>query len=41
MSDPIQGMTVAGWAFFIFGWGSVIALNIYCFSKLFRKKRGE
>ena len=35
-----QGLTGAGWAFLMLGWGVIIALTVYCFSRvLFGKKR--
>lgn len=35
-----QGLTTAGWAFLMLGWGTIIALAMYCFSRvLFGKKR--
>jgi SNF family Na+-dependent transporter len=35
-----QGLTAAGWTFLILGWGVIIALAVYCFSRvLFGKKK--
>ncbi len=35
-----QGLTGAGWAFLLLGWGVIIALAVYCFSRvLFGKKK--
>ena len=34
-----QGLTGAGWIFLILGWGVIIGLTVYCFSRvLFGKK---
>lgn len=36
-----QGLTTAGWVFLTLGWGAIIALVVYCFSRvLFGGKRG-
>jgi len=36
-----QGLTTAGWVFLILGWGAIIALVTYCYSRvLFGGKRG-
>jgi NSS family neurotransmitter:Na+ symporter len=35
-----QGMTTAGWVFLLLGWGAILSLVVYCFSRiLFGKKR--
>ena len=34
-------MTLSGWIFFALSWAFIIALNIFCFTKVFGKKEGE
>ena len=34
-------MTLAGWILLILSWGLIIALNVFCFVKVFGKKDGE
>jgi len=36
-----QGMTSGGWFFLIFGWGFILTLTIYCFSRVLFAKRPE
>lgn len=31
-------MTSAGWIFFSIFWGLVLSLNVFCYSKLFKKR---
>jgi len=32
-------MRTTGWIFFAISWGFLIVLNVYCFTKVFSKKR--
>ena len=36
-----QGLTTSGWFFLIFGWGFILTLAIYCFSRVLFAKRPE
>ena len=36
-----QGMTTNGWFFLIFGWGFILTLTIYCFSRVLFGKKPE
>jgi len=31
-------MTILGWIFIIISWGAILALVVYCFTKILRKK---
>jgi len=33
------GLTANGWFFFVFGWGFILALTIYCFARVLAAKR--
>lgn len=32
-------MTMEGWIFFALSWAGLLILNIYCFKKVFKKKK--
>ena len=34
-------MRLSGWAFLILSWGFIIALTVFCFYKIFAKKKVE
>jgi NSS family neurotransmitter:Na+ symporter len=36
-----QGLTTTGWFFLIFGWGFILTLTIYCFSRVLFSKKPE
>jgi SNF family Na+-dependent transporter len=36
-----QGLTATGWFFLIFGWGFILTLTIYCFSRVLFGKKPE
>jgi len=36
-----QGVTTSGWFFLIFGWGFILTLTIYCFSRVLFGKKPE
>ena len=36
-----QGMTTSGWIFFALGWGTIIALALYCFRRVLFGKKPE
>jgi SNF family Na+-dependent transporter len=36
-----QGLTTTGWFFLIFGWGFILTLTIYCFSRVLFGKKPE
>ncbi|HPW18213.1 MAG TPA: sodium-dependent transporter [Candidatus Aminicenantes bacterium] len=36
-----QGMTTDGWLFLVLGWGFILALTVYCFSRVLFAKRPE
>jgi len=36
-----QGLTASGWFFLIFGWGFILTLTIYCFSRVLFAKKPE
>ena len=36
-----QGMTTNGWFFFVLGWGFILTLTIYCFSRVLFGKKPE
>jgi Sodium:neurotransmitter symporter family len=36
-----QGLTANGWFFLIFGWGFILTLTIYCFSRVLFGKKPE
>jgi len=31
-------MTIGGWILFIFSWGMILGVSIFCFKKVFAKK---
>ena len=37
----IQGVTASGWFFLVFGWGFILTLTIYCFSRVLFGKKPE
>lgn len=37
----IQGVTTSGWFFLVFGWGFILILTIYCFSRVLFGKKPE
>jgi len=36
-----QGLTASGWFFLVFGWGFILTLTIYCFSRVLFAKKPE
>jgi NSS family neurotransmitter:Na+ symporter len=36
-----QGITTSGWFFLVFGWGFILTLTIYCFSRVLFAKKPE
>ncbi len=36
-----QGLTTSGWFFLVFGWGFILTLTIYCFSRVLFAKKPE
>ncbi|MGB8958024.1 MAG: hypothetical protein WCC00_03315, partial [Candidatus Aminicenantales bacterium] len=36
-----QGVTTSGWFFLVFGWGFILTLTIYCFSRVLFAKKPE
>lgn len=34
-------MTLGSWLYMIIVWAAIIALNIYCFTRIFTKKKPE
>ncbi len=34
-------MTIFGWVFMIFSWGCILALVVFCFSRIFRRKERD
>ena len=36
-----QGLTTSGWFFLVFGWGFILTLVIYCFSRVLFGKKPE
>ena len=34
-----KGMRFSGWAFLILSWGAIIILTIFCFYRIFTKKK--
>ena len=33
-------MTLGGWILLVLSWGLIIALNVFCFIKVFKQKNG-
>ncbi|HNR31093.1 MAG TPA: hypothetical protein PKI11_09405 [Candidatus Hydrogenedentes bacterium] len=36
-----DGMTAWSWAYMLAVWGAIILLNVYCFYRIFTKKRSR